>query len=232
MKENLGRIAQTDGPKKQGGGKGGGGKGGDDEEDDQFKNQLSEAIVKEKPDVKWDDVAGLQGAKTAIQEAVILPIKFPNFFTGNIKPWKGILLYGPPGTGKTMLAKACASEADSTFFSMSSSDLISKFVGESAKLISTLFKMARAEESSIIFLDEIDSLVSARSEGESEGTKQVKTEFLVQMDGVGSGGGKVLVLGATNIPWNLDQAMLRRFEKRVYIDLPDYEARRYLIEVK
>jgi len=92
--------------------------------------------------------------------------------------------------------------------------------------------MARDEEAAIIFLDEIDSLVSARSEGESEGTKQVKTEFLVQMDGVGSGGGRVLVLGATNIPWNLDQAMLRRFEKRVYIALPEFEARRYLLEVK
>lgn len=161
-----------------------------------------------------------------------MPIQFPNFFTGAIKPWKGILLYGPPGTGKTMLAKACANQADSTFFSMSSSDLISKFVGESAKLIATLFKMARDEEAAIIFLDEIDSLVSARSEGESEGTKQVKTEFLVQMDGVGSGGGRVLVLGATNIPWNLDQAMLRRFEKRVYIALPEFEARRYLLEVK
>lgn len=229
MKENLGRIAQTEGPKKpQGGGK----DGKDDEENDQFKNQLSEAIVKEKPDVQWDDVAGLENAKIAIKEAVIMPIQFPNFFTGLVKPWKGILLYGPPGTGKTMLAKACANEADSTFFSMSSSDLISKFVGESAKLISTLFKMAREEEASIIFLDEIDSLVSARAEGESESTKQVKTEFLVQMDGVGSEKGRLLVLGATNIPWNLDQAMLRRFEKRVYIDLPDFSARRYLLEVK
>lgn len=229
MTQNLGRIAQTEGPKKpQGGGKG----GKDDDESDQFKNQLSEAIVKEKPDVKWEDVAGLQNAKVAIQEAVIMPIQFPNFFTGLVKPWKGILLYGPPGTGKTMLAKACANEADSTFFSMSSSDLISKYVGESAKLISSLFKMAREEEAAIIFLDEIDSLVSARSEGESESTKQVKTEFLVQMDGVGSDTGRLLVLGATNIPWNLDQAMLRRFEKRVYIDLPDFEARRYLLEVK
>ena len=133
MKENLGRIAQAEGPKKQGGNNKGGKGGGDDEGDDQFKNQLSDAIVKEKPDVKWEDVAGLENAKKAIQEAVILPIQFPNFFTGAIKPWKGILLYGPPGTGKTMLAKACANQADSTFFSMSSSDLISKFVGESAK---------------------------------------------------------------------------------------------------
>jgi len=232
MKKNLGRIAQTEGgPKKGGGGGGGKGDAGDDE-GDEFKKKLSEAIVSEKPDVKWEDVAGLQGAKNAIQEAVIMPIKFPNFFTGIVRPWKGILLYGPPGTGKTMLAKACANEVDSTFFSMSSSDLISKYVGESAKLIATLFNMARDEESSVIFIDEVDSLVGTRQEGENEATRQVKTEFLVQMDGVGSGRGKLLILAATNIPWGLDDAFLRRFQKRVYIDLPDYEARRYLLEVK
>lgn len=135
MKDNLGRVAIPEGgPKKPSGQGGKGGGGGDDgEETDEFKKQLGEAIVKEKPDVKWDDVAGLQGAKLAIQEAVLLPLQFPKFFEGIVKPWKGILLYGPPGTGKTMLAKACANQADSTFFSMSSSDLISKYVGESAR---------------------------------------------------------------------------------------------------
>lgn len=133
MKKNLGRIAQAEGPKKPQGGQGGKGGGGDDDEGDAHKKKLAEAIVSEKPDVKWEDVAGLDQAKVAIQEAVIMPIQFPNFFTGIVKPWRGILLYGPPGTGKTMLAKACANQADSTFFSMSSSDLISKYVGESAK---------------------------------------------------------------------------------------------------
>jgi len=165
------------------------------------------------------DVAGLKSAKISIREAVIMPIEFPNFFNDVVKPWKGILLFGPPGTGKTLLAKACATEVDSTFFSLSSSDLISKFVGESEKMIKILFQMAREHDSSIIFIDEIDSLCSARTEGESEGTKRVKTEFLVQMDGAGSHvGGRVLVLAATNIPWNLDNAILRRFEKRIYID--------------
>ena len=99
-------------------------------------------------------------------------------------------------------------------------------------MIRALFEEARKHESSIIFIDEIDSLCSARSEGESESTRRVKTEFLVQMEGVGKGGGRVLVLGATNIPWGLDQAVRRRFEKRIYISLPDFEARRYMLERK
>ena len=104
---------------------------------------MSGAIVKEKPNVKWSDVAGLEQAKTSLQEAVILPTKYPQLFTGERKPWRGILLYGPPGTGKSYLAKACATEADGTFFSVSSSDLISKWLGESERLVKQLFKMAR-----------------------------------------------------------------------------------------
>lgn len=138
------------------------------------------------------------------------------------------MLYGPPGTGKTFLAKACASMADATFFSISSSDLISKWVGESEKLIKALFELAKENAPAIIFIDEIDSVVSARSDGESESTRRVKTEFLVQMNGVGkSNPGSILVLGATNFPWGLDPAMRRRFEKRVYIPLPDPAAIEY-----
>jgi vacuolar protein-sorting-associated protein 4 len=109
-----------------------------------LKDSISSAIVSEKPNVKWTDVGGLHAAKKALQEAVIMPIKYPNFFNEVVKPWRGILLYGPPGTGKTFLAKACASECDSTFFSVSSSTLISKFVGESERLIKALFTEARA----------------------------------------------------------------------------------------
>lgn len=138
-------------------------------------------ILTEKPNVKWDDVAGLENAKNALHEAVIMPIRFPDFFTGARKPWKGILLYGPPGTGKTFLAKACATEVNSTFFSVSAADLVSKWVGESEKLIKTLFKMARDRKPAIIFIDEFDSMASARSDGENEASKRVKTEFLVQM---------------------------------------------------
>ena len=203
-----------------------------DKDKTKLEGALSGAIITEKPNVKWTDVAGLENAKRSLQEAIILPVKFPDIFVGLRKPWKGILLYGPPGTGKTYLAKACATQADSTFFSVSSADLISKFVGESEKLIKTLFEMARAQAPSIIFIDEIDSLVSARSSGENEASRRVKTEFLVQMQGVGNANEKVLVLGATNLPWALDPAVRRRFEKRIYITLPDEEARMYLLRNK
>jgi vacuolar protein-sorting-associated protein 4 len=163
----------------------------DDESDEEDKdkkklmNQLEGAIVIEKPNVQWADVAGLEGAKEALKEAVILPIKFPHLFTGNRKPWKGILLFGPPGTGKSFLAKAVATEANnSTFFSVSSSNLVSKWLGESEKLVKNLFEMARQHKPSIIFIDEIDSLCSTRSDNESESARRIKTEFLVQMQGL------------------------------------------------
>lgn len=238
MKENIGNIPKAGGSSGGGGGaKGNSGGGGDDKkggdpEDDKFKTALSNAIVTEKPNVSWDDVAGLEAAKRTLREAIILPIKFPEIFVGIREPWKGILLYGPPGTGKSYLAKACATMADGTFFSISSSDLISKWVGESEKLIKALFEMARENQPAIIFIDEIDSMVSARSDDENEASRRVKTEFLVQMQGVGNKTGGVLVLGATNYPWGLDPAIRRRFEKRVYISLPDVKARIYLIKHK
>ena len=204
-------------PPKAAAASGGGGK------DDQkgLRDGLEGAIVKEKPNVKWDDVAGLEGAKEALKEAVILPAKFPQLFTGKRRPWKGILLYGPPGTGKSYLAKAVATEADSTFYSVSSSDLLSKWVGESEKLVKNLFEMARETSPSIVFIDEIDSLCGSRSDGENESSRRVKTEFLVQMQGVGNSHDGILVLGATNTPWSLDPAMRRRFEKRIYISFPE-----------
>jgi len=127
--------------------------------------------------VKWEDVAGLESAKEALREAVIFPIKFPHFFVGNRKPWRGILLYGPPGTGKSYLAKAVATEADATFFSVSSADLVSKWLGESEKQVKQLFEMGRENRPSIIFIDEIDSLCSARNDSESESARRIKTEF-------------------------------------------------------
>lgn len=227
-------------PKKKGGGGGGGGsdeKSGDgdddmDEETKKLQDGLSSAIVREKPNVKWEDVAGLTVAKGLLKEAVILPVKFPQLFVGKRKPWKGILLYGPPGTGKSYLAKAVATEADgSTFFSVSSSDLVSKYVGESEKLVKNLFGMARGETNSIVFIDEIDSLCSARSDGENDSTRRLKTEFLVQMQGVGKESNNVLTLGATNCPWDLDPAVRRRFQKRIYIPLPDPEARTVMFKI-
>ena len=166
-------------------------------------------------------------------QTVILPTRFPQLFTGKRRPFKGILLYGPPGTGKSFLAKAVATESDATFFSVSSADLISKWQGESERLVRNLFEMAREAEGgrAIIFIDEVDSLCGSRSEGESDSLRRVKTEFLVQMDGVGNSTSDVLVLGATNIPWELDAAIRRRFEKRVYIPLPEREARAYMVKL-
>ncbi|KAJ1920234.1 Vacuolar protein sorting-associated protein 4 [Mycoemilia scoparia] len=196
-----------------------------DAENKKLRAGLESVILTEKPNVRWDDVAGLDGAKEALKEAVILPIKFPHLFTGKRTPWRGILLYGPPGTGKSYLAKAVATEANSTFFSVSSSDLVSKWMGESERLVKNLFQMARESKPAIIFIDEVDSLCGSRGEGESEASRRIKTEFLVQMNGVGNDDNGVLVLGATNIPWALDAAIRRRFEKRIYIPLPDPAAR-------
>jgi vacuolar protein-sorting-associated protein 4 len=223
----------------------------DDDKDPDLKKLragLSNAILAEKPNVKWDDVAGLEGAKASLKEAVILPIKFPHLFTGKRTPWRGILLYGPPGTGKSYLAKAVATEAKSTFFSVSSSDLVSKWQGDSERfvldtilfspphdfsprLVKNLFEMAREQKPAIIFIDEVDSLAGTRNESESEGSRRIKTEFLVQMNGVGHDDTGVLVLGATNIPWQLDPAIKRRFEKRIYIPLPGPDARRRMFEI-
>ncbi|XP_015795717.1 vacuolar protein sorting-associated protein 4B [Tetranychus urticae] len=206
----------------------------DEEDKDKKKmmSQLEDAIVIEKPNIKWSDVAGLEGAKEALKEAVILPIKFPHLFTGKRQPWRGILLFGPPGTGKSYLAKAVATEANnSTFFSVSSSNLVSKWLGESEKLVKSLFTMARKQKPSIIFIDEIDSLCSSRSDNESESARRIKTEFLVQMQGLGNDNDGILVLGATNIPWVLDSAIRRRFEKRIYIPLPEEHARLTIFKI-
>ncbi|WZN65423.1 AAA-ATPase [Chloropicon roscoffensis] len=213
----------------QNGGKDGG--NDSDAEKQRLRASLGSAIVMDKPNVSWDDVAGLEQAKDALKEAVVLPVKFPQFFTGKRKPWSGFLLYGPPGTGKSYLAKAVATEADSTFFSVSSSDLVSKWLGESEKLVANLFNMARENAPSIIFIDEIDSLCSARGDNESEAARRIKTEFLVQMQGVGHNSDRVLILGATNLPYSLDQAVRRRFDKRIYIPLPEEHARATMFKV-
>ena len=231
----------TDGPSKSSG-KGGAGATGtkdkDKEKDEapdaetqKLRGALSGAIVSEKPNVKWSDVAGLEGAKESLKETVILPTRFPQLFTGKRRPFKGILLFGPPGTGKSYLAKAVATEADSVFFSISSSDLVSKWQGESEKLVRNLFEMAREAGKAIIFIDEVDSLCGSRSEGESDSARRIKTEFLVQMDGVGKSHSEVLVLGATNVPWELDAAIRRRFEKRIYIPLPEASARTHMLKL-
>ena len=139
----------------------------------------------------------------------------PDIFKGLRAPPKGLLLFGPPGTGKTMIGRAIAAESKSTFFSISASSLTSKWVGDGEKMVRTLFSIAQTKQPAIIFIDEIDSLLSARSETEHESTRRIKTEFLVQMDGARvSADDKILLIGATNRPYELDEAARRRFRKR------------------
>jgi len=212
--------------------KGGSGSNKDTSEEDKLAGALESAIVVETPNVHWDDIAGLEKAKESLKEAVILPIKFPHMFKGKRVPWRGILLYGPPGTGKSYLAKAVATEANnSTFLSISASDLVSKWQGESERLVKALFNMARKRKPSIIFIDEIDSVAGQRGDNESDSIRRIKTEFLVQMQGVGNDNDGVLVLGATNIPWTLDSAIRRRFERRILITLPEEEARAHMFKL-
>ncbi|CAG8950933.1 hypothetical protein HYFRA_00003150 [Hymenoscyphus fraxineus] len=225
-------MVGANGTATAGGAKGKEDAGGEQDADSKkLRSALAGAILQDKPNIRWEDVAGLEQAKEALKEAVVLPIKFPHLFTGKRQPWKGILLYGPPGTGKSYLAKAVATEANSTFFSVSSSDLVSKWMGESERLVKQLFAMARENKPSIIFIDEIDALCGPRGEGESEASRRIKTEMLVQMDGVGRDSKGVLVLGATNIPWQLDAAIRRRFQRRVHISLPDAAARTTMFEI-
>lgn len=176
--------------------------------------------------VTWDDVVGLISTKALLYDTIILPKKFPSLFTGKRKPWSAILLYGPPGTGKSFLAKAVAHESGSTFFSISSSDIMSKWQGESEKTVAALFKKARASAPSVIFIDEVDSLAGERSDGEQDSTRRIKTQLLTEMQGVSTKDNEpLLVLAATNTPWTLDGAFRRRFQKRIYVPLPDKEAR-------
>ncbi|KAL6614755.1 hypothetical protein ACP70R_037025 [Stipagrostis hirtigluma subsp. patula] len=177
-------------------------------------------IIRGSPDVKWESIKGLENAKRLLKEAVVMPIKYPKdtsrYFTGLLSPWKGILLFGPPGTGKTMLAKAVATECKTTFFNISASSIVSKWRGDSEKLVKVLFELARHHAPSTIFLDEIDAIISQRGEARSEheASRRLKTELLIQMDGLTKTDDLVFVLAATNLPWELDAAMLRRLEKR------------------
>jgi len=202
-------------------------------EEQELIDMISGTIVTESPNVRWDDIAGLQNVKQALREAIVLPIAKPELFTGARRPWSGILLFGPPACGKTLLARAAATECSATFFSASSADLLSKWLGESEKLISALFKVARLKAPSLIFMDEIDSIATKRGQGsESGGERRVKTQLLSEIQGLKSTREKILlVLGATNRPWDIDNAMLSRFEKRVHVPLPGLKGRAGIFKI-
>ena len=213
--------------------------------DSDLIEMLEREVVDTNPNVSFDDIAELSQAKKALQEAVLLPLIIPDYFKGIRRPWRGVLLYGPPGTGKTMLAKALATQGKTTFFNVHSSSFASKWRGESEKLVRILFEMARFYAPTTIFIDEVDSLCSKRGEGnEGDGSRRVKAELLVQMEGVNSttsaGANEkseedkrklVTVMAATNRPWDLDDALRRRFEKRVYIPLPNEKGRLQLFNL-
>lgn len=182
------------------------------------------------PDVSFDDVAGLDDVKNAITVRMINPIKYPEKYKKyGKKSGGGVLLYGPPGTGKTMIAKAIAHEVGATFYSVKSSDIVSKWVGESEQNIKALFDTAKQDKLAVIFIDELESLFAARGQ-DSTNDRRV-TEFLQHIDGFDGRAENLLLLGATNLPWNVDTAALRpgRFSEKIYVPLPDLEAREYLV---
>lgn len=188
---------------------------------------IARDIFIDNPGVKWSDIVGLTETKRVLREAVVMPLKFPQLFAGKklLTPWKGVLLHGPPGTGKTMLAKAVAGEG-TTFFNVSASTIVSKWRGDSEKLIRVLFELARYHAPSTIFIDELDAVMSKRSsQDEHEASRRMKTEFLIQMDGLVQTDALVFVLAASNFPFDLDPALLRRLEKRILVPLPDIESR-------
>lgn len=208
--------------------------GGEAPSTDAKKASFEELVLKEKPMVKWDEVVGLEPAKKAIKEAIVYPVQRPDLFPLG---WpRGILLFGPPGCGKTLLAAAVATEIDAAFFSVDAASIMSKWLGEAeqnvAKLFTTVRKTAGDGKPAIVFIDELDSLIGKHS-NEVGGEVRMRNQFLKEMDGVIDKGKNLhgYVIGATNKPWDLDWAFIRRFQKRILVPLPDYNARLHMFKL-
>ncbi|KAL2515747.1 P-loop containing nucleoside triphosphate hydrolase superfamily protein [Forsythia ovata] len=203
---------------------------------DEYESNFVSAVVPPgEIGVKFDDVGALEDVKKALNELVILPMRRPELFSsGNLlRPCKGILLFGPPGTGKTLLAKALATEAGANFISITGSTLTSKWFGDAEKLTRALFSFASKLAPVIIFVDEVDSLLGARGGAfEHEATRRMRNEFMAAWDGLRSKDSqRILILGATNRPFDLDDAVIRRLPRRIYVDLPDAENRLKILKI-
>jgi katanin p60 ATPase-containing subunit A1 len=201
-----------------------------DSEQKESEQRIEDLIVSQKPTMKWDDIGGLEDVKTEIKEAIILP--FVGSKPDYVKCPRTILLYGPPGTGKTLIAKASSNTLSATFFEARISSLLSKYFGESNKLVNALFKKARKMQPSLIFIDELDSIAISRDSNVDETTRRVLGQLLTEIEGFAtSTEDRILVMGATNKPWDLDDAILSRFQKKIYIPLPDIVARKIILQI-
>ncbi|MDB5333246.1 MAG: hypothetical protein JWP03_4397 [Phycisphaerales bacterium] len=216
-------------------GSGNGGSSNSPASESEGEQSAQQWIVREKPSLRFDDVAGLEDVKEDIRLKMIYPFEHADLAEKfGIRPGGGVLMYGPPGTGKTMLAKATAGEIEATFFRISPADVLSKWVGEAEQNIKKLFDAAANEPRSIIFIDEIEALVPARRDEGSSVMQRVVPQILQGVEGFDKKAGRpILLMGATNVPWQLDPAMLRpgRFDEKVYIPLPDLPARRKMLEI-
>lgn len=196
--------------------------------DEYERTVANEVIHPDDINVQFSDIGGLDLIISSLRESIIYPLIYPGLFSSSsslLSAPKGVLLFGPPGCGKTMLAKALAKESGATFINIAASVLTNKWYGESNKLVAGLFSLARKTQPSIIFIDEIDSFLRERAKGDHEVTGMMKAEFMTLWDGLTSGSDRILVLGATNRPNDIDQAILRRMPKRFAIQLPDFNQR-------
>ena len=207
------------------------------EESRELIQWLARDVITDKPDISWESVVGHQDVKEALEECVLYPLRYPTIFNSLKKSQmfsncvSSILLFGPPGTGKTMLARAVASRFNTTFFNIRCSSLASKWRGDSEKLIRLLFLLARLNSPATIFMDEADAILSERgTSNEHEASRRCKAELLVQLDGLESqDSANILFLASTNLPWSLDPAILRRFNKKILVNLPEEEERLNII---